>query len=761
MEKIKYIKIEDENGNLSDNIPIGADAKNIDTESNSTVEAELNSLKTKDKSIDNSVIEIQNKIKSLASGSPLVANSVSEMTDRTKVYVNTENGHWYYWNNTVWADGGVYQATEGYNEEIEKFNKYLNEYLGVKLDPGEITIGKYINGNNGILSGFSDTTTFKASDFIIVKNLKQICVKNTFHYGADGLAFYNSKKVFISGYTTKVSTDNKWVLLDVPENAIYIRLSSFQKETIEVYPILKMQSIDTSLVNLNQRVDNLADNITDITTNINNKKIFLQDIKNRDTVFLFSDLNKIKSNNPNDTLELLSNEIKWTNNKISGNSWIYLKNSIVPLSWSVNLDISFTIKKDTNSSVKTTTLWVSSGQSNYIEGKQDNLKTFNITDNYITYTYSIDPSYYTVYKDPAWSKFNFWLTGPSNPNNEIIYISNFTISQTINGIVYEYLEGNNVEELFNSVDLNIKELKENSNVNVSTVDNKLIAPNGNKYELSVGIDGTINICSVIPNKSCFFGNSLIAGSGYGMAASDENHDYYYLINSYISTLNNSYTSKRVQGSVFESSISDETIAQNLNTLLSNLDGDEDLVSIQLGDNVNTPEKNAVFAKSSFELCKSIRTKCPKARVVWMGMWYGSESKYQAIENACNQTGCHCITFRDIVGSDANSKIGNIQRKTSAQRTLNNVKNVTENSSGNITVTFTVDNKDYTSTLDVSSYTLTDTTLKYTSEYEIIVSGGVASHPGDEGFRRIANKFLYEMDLVDNKEFYSKEDLGIK
>lgn len=32
MEKIKYIKIEDENGNLSDNIPIGADASNIDME---------------------------------------------------------------------------------------------------------------------------------------------------------------------------------------------------------------------------------------------------------------------------------------------------------------------------------------------------------------------------------------------------------------------------------------------------------------------------------------------------------------------------------------------------------------------------------------------------------------------------------------------------------------------------------------------------------------------------------------------------------
>lgn len=31
MDKLKYIKIEDEDGKLSDNIPIGADASNIDT----------------------------------------------------------------------------------------------------------------------------------------------------------------------------------------------------------------------------------------------------------------------------------------------------------------------------------------------------------------------------------------------------------------------------------------------------------------------------------------------------------------------------------------------------------------------------------------------------------------------------------------------------------------------------------------------------------------------------------------------------------
>ena len=45
-------------------------------------------------------------------GSPLVASSIEEMVDITRVYVNTTDGHWYYYNEIEWVDGGVYQATE-------------------------------------------------------------------------------------------------------------------------------------------------------------------------------------------------------------------------------------------------------------------------------------------------------------------------------------------------------------------------------------------------------------------------------------------------------------------------------------------------------------------------------------------------------------------------------------------------------------------------------------------------------------------------
>lgn len=52
------------------------------------------------------------KLNSVASGAPIPVASTSSMTDTTRIYLLTTSGHWYYYNGSVWTDGGVYQATE-------------------------------------------------------------------------------------------------------------------------------------------------------------------------------------------------------------------------------------------------------------------------------------------------------------------------------------------------------------------------------------------------------------------------------------------------------------------------------------------------------------------------------------------------------------------------------------------------------------------------------------------------------------------------
>lgn len=69
-------------------------------------------------SVQVSVGDIANAIRSDVYGAPLTASQAADMTDQTKVYVYTgttsgsyTNGHWYYWDGTAWTDGGTYNST--------------------------------------------------------------------------------------------------------------------------------------------------------------------------------------------------------------------------------------------------------------------------------------------------------------------------------------------------------------------------------------------------------------------------------------------------------------------------------------------------------------------------------------------------------------------------------------------------------------------------------------------------------------------------
>lgn len=367
-----------------------------------------------------------------------------------------------------------------------------------------------------------------------------------------------------------------------------------------------------------------------------------------------------------------------------------------------------------------------------------------------TFDISLDPSWYTVYE--GFTNFYIWI------NNETLEGATSVLTAKLTGLkVLEYensvnttnISGSNAKELFESVDKVLTDLK------ASAADyGDLISASGKRFELTVQDDGTLRSIPIIPATGAFFGNSLIASFGYGMAASQADKDYYYLITEYIKTLNPSFTSTRNGVATYEGITDPANIQPMLESnILNKLTGAEELISFQLGDNVNTPEKNAVFPESALKLLQGVRAKCPNARVVWMGMWYGSAAKYAAIENACALTGCKFISLADLVTEANRSFIGALTKKGIANRTLADVTNLVEHSPTDITVTFTVSTTSYSSRLTVASYSLSAGTLSYRSEYEIISSAGVASHPGDLGMRAIANRFMYEMKLTDQSEFY--------
>ena len=106
MDKLKYVKLENEDGSYSESIPLSVDSDYVNIDGTT-----LTSVMRKKTDVETTSY-LQNQINNLVSGSPLVASSISEMVDTSRIYINTSNGYWYYYNNGSWIQGSVYQASE-------------------------------------------------------------------------------------------------------------------------------------------------------------------------------------------------------------------------------------------------------------------------------------------------------------------------------------------------------------------------------------------------------------------------------------------------------------------------------------------------------------------------------------------------------------------------------------------------------------------------------------------------------------------------
>lgn len=100
--------------------------------------------------------DIQKQVNGLAREGHLIASNVSEMTDTNRTYINTSDGHWYYYNGK-WKDGGVYQATEIQKKSInlDKLNNDVINFFASSMEkeiseilPVIIENGNYYYPNN-------------------------------------------------------------------------------------------------------------------------------------------------------------------------------------------------------------------------------------------------------------------------------------------------------------------------------------------------------------------------------------------------------------------------------------------------------------------------------------------------------------------------------------------------------------------------------------------------------------------------------------
>lgn len=153
------------------------------------------------------------------------------------------------------------------------------------------------------------------------------------------------------------------------------------------------------------------------------------------------------------------------------------------------------------------------------------------------------------------------------------------------------------------------------------------APSGVGFRLVVDNAGNLSTTSLVPSKVAVFGNSLTnysAIGGFGLAASNQDSDWFARVKKYILNANSSATVYRGTIGGWEGSTTSSD-RQNYfdGSIKPNLDVDTDLVIIQAIDNINTAEKAANIYADTKQLILNIKSVSPKARVFWVGGWFVS------------------------------------------------------------------------------------------------------------------------------------------
>lgn len=229
----------------------------------------------------------------------------------------------------------------------------------------------------------------------------------------------------------------------------------------------------------------------------------------------------------------------------------------------------------------------------------------------------------------------------------------------------------------------------------------LTSPSGKKFRISVDDNGSLSAVSTIPTNVQIFGNSLTCyykDSFPALGATDQNHDWYHYVTDYIKSVNSSAViGPRRNIAAWEQNTNRD---EQFNQLIKpNLSANTDLVILQLGDNVNSDALHSGFATDVMNLFKDIKAISPKAKIYYVGMWFCSfQDMIDSAQAACRKYDGTFINIQDLANDSSNKAyIGEV-------------------------------------------VTLPDGTTKTLS------SEGEANHPGDTGYKKIADRIINSFDF---------------
>ena len=200
-------------------------------------------------------INIQdNMINSVTNGSPLIASNVTEMTDTTKIYVNTTDGKWYYYNGNDWVIGGTYQGTMLDTVNQNKLNETYSEVINIYQTP---ILNGFINAS-GILQQIDNSYH---TDFIDINKYTNILYQTFLTSGGNEISYYDENKNYLSG----IRGDSSRLVKNITplSNARYLIMSYFAHTDNRFSPFIYLYK-ENSLV---EKVEKINDNLNDYVIN--------------------------------------------------------------------------------------------------------------------------------------------------------------------------------------------------------------------------------------------------------------------------------------------------------------------------------------------------------------------------------------------------------------------------------------------------------------------------------------------------------------
>ena len=227
---------------------------------------------------NNRITQVENFVGASVNINPLVASSLSDMTDTSRIYVLTTDGHWYYYNGSQWTDGGTYQSSGIANYSItgEK-TTFLNEGLNkLKFDNKSGTLNgiTYIL-SNGILSFEGTATTTFYLDII---NKNQVPLTGLYRFGVFNEINNSDIKIVLhttDSYVFEMDSSSKDIVCAIRNKTIdKLRVRINENTSISnltIKPMLMSDSDYNLMTSIGFKQNNdalISDTIYDIGKNI-------------------------------------------------------------------------------------------------------------------------------------------------------------------------------------------------------------------------------------------------------------------------------------------------------------------------------------------------------------------------------------------------------------------------------------------------------------------------------------------------------------